>query len=250
MSFFPAFPWFTRGFRGRNPDACCRYLSTREAAQIALLPSIGDNVLNDAASGCIAELAGSVLFTPMEVLKARMQISRSGAEGKLLFQLRDIAQKEGFSGFYRGYVMGIASYIPFNILWWSIYGTVRRGLPEKSAQFQIAVAAGSAAALSAGFIHPLELVKTRYQVSTSGTVAAAGALSSSRNSDQKGLRQVVRNVMKESGPRGFYAGFVPTLLRSVPSSIIVCLQSDDSLKALLVCLHKSSANLISDDECI
>jgi hypothetical protein len=74
---------------------------------------------------------------------------------------------------------------------------------------------------SAAFIHPLELVKTRYQVATSDTVAAAGAVAGSRNSDQEGLRQVARNVMKENGVKGFYAGFLPTLLRSVPSSIIM-----------------------------
>lgn len=81
--------------------ATALYLTTREAAQNALLPHLGDGSLNDALSGCLAELAGSVLFTPMEVLKARLQISRTGKEGKLLYQLRNIAAKEGYRGFYR-----------------------------------------------------------------------------------------------------------------------------------------------------
>jgi len=117
--------------------------------------------------------------------------------------------------------MGIASYIPFNILWWTTYGNVRRGMPDRSVQTQIACGAGVAAATSAAFIHPLELVKTRYQVATSDTVAAAGVVTGTRNSDREGLRQVVRNVMGESGPKGFYAGFLPTLMRSVPSAIIM-----------------------------
>ncbi len=55
-------------------------------------------------------------------------------------------------------------------------------------------------------------------MATSDTVASAAAIqaSGSRASDQEGLRQVVRNVMRESGPWGFYAGFLPTLMRSVP----------------------------------
>lgn len=197
------------------------YLTTREAAQNALLPHLGDSSLNDAASGILAELSGSVLFTPMEVLKARLQISRSGEEGKLLYQLRKIAQSEGFRGFYRGYVMGIASYIPFNVLWWTTYGNIRRSMSERSMVTQIACGAGAAAMCSAAFIHPLELVKTRYQVATSDTVVAVGTVAGSRNSDRDGLRQVVRNVMKENGPKGFYAGFLPTVMRSVPSSIIM-----------------------------
>jgi solute carrier family 25 iron transporter 28/37 len=174
-------------------------------------------------SGCIAELAGSVLFTPMEVLKARLQISRSGEEGKLLYQLRHIAAKEGIRGFYRGYVMGIASYLPFNVIWWTTYGNIRRHMSERSTGTQIACGAGVAAMVSAAFIHPLELVKTRYQVATSDTVAAVDAIAGSRSSDQKGLRQVARNVRAENGAKGFYAGFFPTLLRSVPSAIIMML---------------------------
>jgi solute carrier family 25 iron transporter 28/37 len=245
--------------------ATALYLTTREAAQITLQPHLGDSAANDALSGCLAELAGSVLFTPMEVLKARLQISRSGQESKLLHQLSDIAKKEGFRGFYRGYVMGIASYIPFNVLvseffhselptwgiwsefwprilqnfrslnfinmkynadqnlvqWWTTYGNIRRRMSERSMIAQIACGAGLAAMFSAAFIHPLELVKTRYQVATSDTVAAVGARAGSRRSDRDGLRQVVRNVMRENGPRGFYAGFFPTVMRSVPSSIIM-----------------------------
>ncbi|TVY22069.1 putative mitochondrial carrier protein, partial [Lachnellula hyalina] len=126
--------------------------------------------------------------------------------------LRDIASKEGMRGFYRGYVMGIASYIPYNVLWWTTYGKTRRRMAERSPGVQIACGAGMAALFSAAFIHPLELVKTRYQVATSGTVAA---------SDREGLMQVVRNVRRENGVRGFYAGFTPTVMRSVPSAIIM-----------------------------
>lgn len=201
--------------------ATALYLTTREAAQTALLPHLGDSALNDATSGVLAELAGSVLFTPMEVLKARLQISRSGQEGQFLYQLREIARKEGFRGFYRGYVMGIASYIPYNVLWWTTYGNIRRSMSERSSMTQIACGAGVAAMFSAAFNHPLELVKTRYQVATSDTVAAAVVAATSRSSDQEGLRQVMRNVMSENGPRGLYAGFLPTLMRSVPSSIIM-----------------------------
>ena len=117
--------------------------------------------------------------------------------------------------------MGIASYLPFNVIWWTTYGNIRRRMSERNQVAQIACGAGVAAMFSAAFIHPLELVKTRYQVATSATVAAAGAVTGSRTSDQEGLRQVARNVMRENGLKGFYAGFFPTLLRSVPSSIIM-----------------------------
>lgn len=127
--------------------------------------------------------------------------------------------------------MGIASYIPFNIIWWTTYGSIRRNMSDESPRLQIACSAGGAAALSAGFINPLELVKTRYQVATSGTVAAvAEAGANVRSSDKEGMMQVVRNVMKESGLKGFYAGFFPAVLKSIPSAIITMIVFE-SLKA-------------------
>ena len=49
---------------------------------------------------------------------------------------------------------------------------------------------------------PIDTIKTRY------TMAAAGTP----------LRAVVREIMKEGGPVGFYRGFVPTMLRAFPAN--------------------------------
>jgi len=65
------------------------------------------------------------------------------------------------------------------------------------------------------------LIKTRYQVATSGTVADAAASTITRSSDKEGINQIIRNVLRESGPKGFYAGFYPRLLASVPGSMIM-----------------------------
>lgn len=49
---------------------------------------------------------------------------------------------------------------------------------------------------------PIDTIKTRY------TVAEKGAT----------LRTVVRQILQESGPRGLYRGFVPTMLRAFPAN--------------------------------
>lgn len=54
--------------------ATALYMTTREAAQVSLLPHLGDGALNDATSGILAELAGSVLFTPMYVLSRFLSV--------------------------------------------------------------------------------------------------------------------------------------------------------------------------------
>jgi hypothetical protein len=176
----------------------------------------GDSTWNYVAAGTVAELVSSLLWTPLEVIKARLQISRTGQDGKLLYQLRNIARTEGVRGFYRGYVMGLAIYTPYSLASWTVYENAKKLPLDISYTTKVALSAGLSTASVQALIYPFDLVKTRYQVATSSTVAEK----SGRGSDQLGIRQILKNVMKESGRRGFYAGFLPRLMCAFPSSVI------------------------------
>ena len=204
---------------GITTPAVALYYCTYRATKASLMPYLGDSTYNYIAAGISAELASSLLWTPLEVIKARLQISRTGRDGKLLYQLRDIAAKEGIKGFYRGYAMGLAIYIPYNAISWTVYENVKKIPADLSYATQVAVSAGSATICVHGLVYPFDLVKTRYQVATSGTIAEVAGVTG-RGSDKKGIRQILRNVIKESGKKGFYAGFFPRLLCSFPSSVI------------------------------
>lgn len=95
--------------------------------------------------------------------------------------------------------MGIANYIPFNAIYWSVYENAKKAMPESSDTQKAIVGAGLAITCGSGFIHPLDLVKTRYQVATSNTVANVASSVVTRNSDKDGVRQIIRNVLRESG---------------------------------------------------
>lgn len=205
------------------------YLCTYRQAKASLQPYLGDTTTNYAAAGAIAELVSSLLWTPFEVIKARLQISTTATEGALLHNLREIARTEGLKGFYRGYFMGLAIFIPYNAIWWGVYENTKKTAFVRdtlAAPVQAAACSTAAVVASSGLLHPLELVKTRYQVSTSGTVGAlaGGGGDGGRASDQRGVRQVVRNVWRESKGRfwrGFYRGYGPRLACSIPSSLIM-----------------------------
>ncbi|CAN8105476.1 unnamed protein product [Discula destructiva] len=211
------------------------YLCTYRQAKASLQPYLGDTTVNYAAAGAVAELVSSLLWTPCEVIKARLQISTTARDGALLHNLREIARTEGIRGFYRGYFLGLAIFIPYNAIWWGVYENtkkttlVRDRLPTP---VQAAVCSTAAVVASSGLLHPLELVKTRYQVATSGTVGALAAGAGSggggevagRVSDRRGMRQIVGNVLREAKGsfwRGFYRGYGPRLACSIPSSLIM-----------------------------
>lgn len=204
--------------------AVALYYCTYRGTKNYLKPHLGDSTSNYLVAGTVAELVSSLLWTPLEVVKSRLQISRTKQDGRLLYQLRDIMRKEGVRGFYRGYVMGLAIYTPYSLASWTVYENAKKLPADMSYTAKVALSAGLANVCVLSVIYPFDLVKTRYQVATSGTVAgiegAAVTSGASRTSDRLGIRHIVKNVMRESGKRGFYAGFAPRLMFAFPSAIV------------------------------
>lgn len=138
------------------------------------------------------------------------------------------------------------NYLTDNAIWWGVYENSKKNqlLQSSSLPVQAALSSALAVTTSAGFIHPLDLVKTRYQVATSATVAGLATGSEnevlgntdkrvSRGSDREGIKQIIRNVRAEGGWISFYRGFFPRLGCSIPSALIMmtCLEylkPDDS----------------------
>jgi len=117
---------------------------------------------------------------------------------------------------------------------WTTYEHTKKVSPFREPFAQAALGAAAATTITTLACHPLDMLKTRYQVSTSNTIAsldaAAGAATAStakirkealtRSDDHKGIKYVVRNVLREAGWRGLYLGLVPRLVCSVPGSLI------------------------------
>lgn len=115
---------------GMTTPAAALYYCTYFQTKTYLTPRLGDGTITYAIAGMTAEVASSVLWTPMEVMKARLQISRTAQDGKFSYQVKEILAREGLRGFYRGYQLGLLYYIPYNALAWSVYENVKKGAQE------------------------------------------------------------------------------------------------------------------------
>lgn len=239
---FPSNQTFFKSFRGLyrglgvsimiTTPAVALYLCTYRQAKESLIrhTSLGESTMTYILSGIFAEITSSFMWTPLEVVKARLQISAASTSGSLVSQLREISKAEGIRGFYRGYFMGLGIFMPYNAVWWSSYENskrVSRNFGIKQAPYQAAIGSALATTLASSLAHPLELVKTRYQVSTSESISnlissqgTGSPALANRLSDRQGVRHVFRNVLNESGWRGLYAGIGPRLFCSIPGSVI------------------------------
>ena len=83
---------------------------------------------------------------------------------------KEIVNKEGFKGLYRGYTVSLLTYAPNSALWWSFYGgffrmNVERGLTDVLPIPLVQAYCGvCSAVVSSVLTNPLDVIRTRYQV--------------------------------------------------------------------------------------
>ncbi|OBZ81516.1 putative mitochondrial carrier C4G8.08, partial [Choanephora cucurbitarum] len=118
-----------------------------------------DVLLNHAISGSLAELAAGIFFTPMEVIKSQLQINHQST-----WQLVQMMRLEGLASFYRGYWMSIAVFLPHTVTYFVVYEYLKHQWSDQTILVYLFCSA-IASALGIIVSTPLDIVKTRWQVS-------------------------------------------------------------------------------------
>lgn len=166
---------------------------------------------NYVISGTIAEFTSSFIWTPMEVLKNRLQISTARSRHPIEV-VRQIYRQEGIRGFFQGYWMGIAVFLPHSVVFWVVYENVRK-MRSKPSNIDNAVSAATGTVVATCCTNILDVVKTRQQVAFSPD--------SLRASDKLGVLSIGRRLVKESGFWGAATkGLGVRLSASIPSSAL------------------------------
>lgn len=149
------------------------YLTTYEWVKswLDLVP-----LLTHAVAGCCAELAAGLFFTPMEVIKSQLQIDH--LQTSTTWSLaKSIARQEGLAGFYRGYWITIAVFLPHTVIYFVIYEQLKAMWTVEEQTFFVFLGCSAvASALGIMASTPLDIVKTRWQVSARETAYQGGPL--------------------------------------------------------------------------
>lgn len=126
-------------------------------------------------AGFIADVCGSLAWTPMDVVKQRLQIQRQ--QGKYLGSwdaVKKIVQEDGPRGLFRGMGAALLTYGPYVSLYLALYEQAKlysaKQLQTTTNQLPFYVyllGAGIAGSVSAGITTPLDVIKTRIQTQES-----------------------------------------------------------------------------------
>lgn len=136
------------------------------------LPGAPDAAVHMAAA-IVGEVVESVVRVPTELVKQRMQAGRHASSPAAV---RDIVAASGVRGLFRGYASTLARDIPFALIQFPLYESLRQSYAERARRqptaVEAALAGSAAGAVAAAITTPLDVAKTRIMLSQDHSVRA------------------------------------------------------------------------------
>ncbi|KYR00278.1 mitochondrial substrate carrier family protein [Tieghemostelium lacteum] len=163
----------------------------------------------DSIAGTVSGAA--CLFTghPFDTIRVRLQTSNTPVGIIDMFQ--KTVKYEGFKGLYKGVTSPLLGVMFETAILFTAYGQMKellRGKHEKQDRIiNCGISGGFAGLVASLFLTPIELVKCRLQVQTTGP------------QKYKGSWDCLVKTIQESGVKGIYKGYVPTMAREVVGNV-------------------------------
>ncbi|KAJ7513988.1 hypothetical protein O6H91_23G021900 [Diphasiastrum complanatum] len=169
------------------------------------------------AAGACATVASDAVLTPMDVVKQRLQLSKSPYRG-VWDCVRRMLRDDGLRGFYVSYKTTVLMNVPFVGVHFATYEAAKKVLseffPDQASEERLIthmLAGGTAGALASAVTTPLDVVKTRLQCQ-----GVCGAERFHSNS----IREVVGRIIAHEGPGALFRGLKPRVLFHTPAAAI------------------------------
>ncbi|KAH9299381.1 hypothetical protein KI387_031063 [Taxus chinensis] len=201
-----------------------RFLREKEPGDPAARLSASDQVICGAGAGA----AVSFVACPTELIKCRLQAHGGGSvTGPLDVARRVLTREGGFVGFFKGLTPTLCREAPGNAIMFGTYEWVKRWMAGRSGcdvselgRGAMLTAGGLAGAAPWIFIYPADVVKSVIQVDDFSRPKYSGSI------------DAFKKIMAGEGVRGFYKGFGPALMRSVPANAACFLAYEITREAL------------------
>ncbi|XP_028040575.1 mitoferrin-like isoform X2 [Bombyx mandarina] len=206
---------------GAGPAHAC-FFATYEHCKLTLsqMTRHRHDHITHGLSGCLASLIHDAVSNPAEVVKQRLQMLNSPYRG-VWECARHVYRAEGLRAFYRSYGTQIAMNVPFQALHFVTYEWCQSVLnPARKYDPRAHALSGAAAgALAAAATTPLDVCKT--VLNTQESAARAD-----------GLLEAASQVMRATGPLGFFKGVQARVLYQMPAAAI-CWLTYETFKHML-----------------
>jgi solute carrier family 25 phosphate transporter 23/24/25/41 len=207
-------------------EHCKRWIRRNETRPM----TIYERFVAGALAGCISQTS----IYPLEVLKTRLALRKTGQYNGIVDAAKKILAKEGLRSFYRGYIPNMLGIIPYAGIDLAVYETLKKKYLSKhgeteAPQVWLLLACGSiSSTLGQLASYPLALVRTRLQAQavapqTNISLSVAGLNQSVSYTQAKAavkeptMSSVFRKIIQQEGFAGLYRGITPNFIKVLPA---------------------------------
>ncbi|KAI5063556.1 hypothetical protein GOP47_0022103 [Adiantum capillus-veneris] len=209
------------------------YMASYQTAK-KVLPGGKENPVVHFCGGVIATLVQSSVTVPVEVIRQRQMVQRSGGDsykGSLHAATR-IYKVEGVRALYRGFGLAQMVWGPYNAIYLPLWEASKRAaarytgvdsVQKLEVQWEL-LSSFFSASCAAAITNPMDVVKTRLQVQ--------GKSNASNSTNYTGALDAARSILRQEGVKGFACGISSRVFWIAPSSMIMFTCFDQLMKRL------------------
>ncbi|XP_063699431.1 mitochondrial adenyl nucleotide antiporter SLC25A25-like isoform X2 [Culicoides brevitarsis] len=168
-------------------------------------------------AGSIAGGVSQTIIYPLEVLKTRLTLSKTGQYSSIIDAVIKMYTQEGFLSFYRGYIPNMLGILPYAGIDLCVYETLKRKYVHNTKTepriWVLLLCGGTSSTLAIMGTYPLALVRTRLQARF---FSSSPQISNGNLSDSK-MTAAFKHIIKTEGITGLYRGILPNFIKVLPA---------------------------------
>ncbi|XP_051481272.1 calcium-binding mitochondrial carrier protein SCaMC-1 isoform X1 [Apus apus] len=164
-------------------------------------------------SGSLAGATAQTSIYPMEVLKTRLAVGKTGQYSGMFDCAKKILKREGVKAFYKGYIPNILGIIPYAGIDLAVYELLKSTWLEHYASSSanpgvfVLLGCGTVSSTCGQLAsYPLALIRTRMQ-----------AQASVEGAPQLNMVSLFQRIIATEGIRGLYRGIAPNFMKVLPA---------------------------------
>ena len=188
-------------------------------------------------SGGLARLAAVTLVSPLELVRTKMQ-SQKMPWSDVHKCLTELVRVQGIKGLWNGYTATLLRDVPFSALYWPLYEqskAIMNLYTSNRDSFLVNFGSGAVAGSFASTVTlPFDVIKTIKQIemgekdimavkpgTTRSYPVPVNKVSSSLSGRSRSNLTIAKELIREQGVRGLFAGIIPRLLKVAPACAIM-----------------------------
>ncbi|XP_072930813.1 calcium-binding mitochondrial carrier protein SCaMC-2 isoform X1 [Epargyreus clarus] len=164
-------------------------------------------------AGATAGAISQTVIYPLEVLKTRLALRKTGQYNGIVDAAKKIYAREGLKCFYKGYIPNILGIVPYAGIDLAVYETLKKKYinryqanNEQPGMLLLLACGSTSCTLGQVCSYPLALVRTRLQAQEKAAKGAEGT-----------MRGAFREIVQREGVRGLYRGITPNFIKVIPA---------------------------------